>query len=158
MLFQSTDQGPGGVCAACPLAKFGSDPKDQRGQACKQMKQLFILRPSNVLPDLLQVPPTSVKNARSYLTRLMAQGAPYYKVLTAVTLNRQKNPSGISYSEAEFHFVRMLTPAEQEAARNYHQMIRGLTELAPLDTQPADTSAGSFDGGEEDSKEPINLS
>jgi len=39
---------PGGECATCPMAQFGSDGK--RGQACKQQAVWFLLREDSFLP------------------------------------------------------------------------------------------------------------
>src|SRR5262245_41332783 len=40
---------PGGDCRRCRFAEFGSSSNGE-GQACKQVRQLFFLRPENVLP------------------------------------------------------------------------------------------------------------
>jgi hypothetical protein len=89
---------PGGVCQSCPLAQWGSDPKGGRGQACKMKRLLFVLRPENMLPDVLFVPPTSLKPLRQYFMRLASQATPYWSVRTRFTLAGAKNGGGIDYS------------------------------------------------------------
>jgi hypothetical protein len=66
---------PGGECSVCPMAEWGSkDHGESRGQACKQMKLIFLLRPESLLPMALFLPPTSIRPVRQYakvkLTRL----------------------------------------------------------------------------------------
>lgn len=86
---------PGGACAHCPLAEFGSDG---RGQACKQVRLLFVLLPGELLPVVVSLPPTSLKPARSFMLRLASKGVPYYGVVTKFLLEGTKNPEGIDYS------------------------------------------------------------
>ena len=41
---------PGGACHLCPFSKYGSDPReDSNGQACKEKRMLFLLRPDSLL-------------------------------------------------------------------------------------------------------------
>ena len=70
----------GGECAKCPMAQYGSavdgDGQAGEGQACKQMKQLFMLRGESMFPEVASLPPTSLKNARQFFLKLASQGAP----------------------------------------------------------------------------------
>jgi len=118
---------PGGACMACPLARYGSAP-GSRGQACKQIKQLFVLRGSLLLPEVVTLPPTSLKAAKQYLLKLTSQGVPYYAVVTRIGLERTKNAQGIAYSRAVLTFVRRLAPEEVERAREYHEMLKPLVQ------------------------------
>lgn len=123
---------PGGECAKCPLAQFGSDPKGGKGQACAQGEQLFLLTESSMLPTLLTLPPTSLKPARQYMMKLIGQGVPYYAALTAVTLKVVPNAAGIKYSQAEFQFVRMLSEQERGAAIAWQSMMTSIASKAPV--------------------------
>jgi hypothetical protein len=59
---------PGGDCHKCPLAQFGSavDQKGQpgKGQACKSMRMLLFLRQDDMIPMIVNLPPTSLQNAK----------------------------------------------------------------------------------------------
>jgi len=55
---------PGGNCHKCPNAEFGSGSKGE-GQACKLVRQLFLVREDNLLPEIVHLPPSSLKPARS---------------------------------------------------------------------------------------------
>ena len=125
---------PGGTCMSCPLAVYGSAP-DGRGQACKQLKQLFLLRGGQLLPEVLTLPPTSLKPAKQYLLKLVSQGVPYYGVVTRLTLERTKNAQGIAYSRAVLSFVRRLAPEEVERARQYHEMLKPLVGRMPVNVE-----------------------
>jgi hypothetical protein len=125
---------PGGACLACPLARYGS-AQGSRGQACKQIKQLFVLRGSLLLPEVVTLPPTSLKAAKQYLLKLTSQGVPYYAVVTRIGLERTRNAQGIAYSRAVLSFVRRLAPEEVGRAREYHEMLKPLVQRMTVDLE-----------------------
>lgn len=89
---------PGGKCATCPLAAFGS-AKRGNGQACKEVRNLFLLLPDRALPVVLKVPPTSIKAIKKYLMRLASFGVIYWNTKIKITLNATKNAEGTAYAE-----------------------------------------------------------
>jgi hypothetical protein len=113
---------PGGNCHVCPLASYGSDSRG-KGQACKQIKRLFVLRPASMLPLVVNLPPTSLKAASRYLLRLVDNGLKYQAVVTRITLEKTKNSEGISYSLAVFSLVGKLDPDQARAMADYAQVI-----------------------------------
>ena len=123
---------PSGMCHACPLAEFKSDD-DKRGQACKQAKQLFVLRGENLLPEVVSVPPTSLKNAKKYLLSLSNVGISYWSVLTELTLAETKNAGGITYSQIVFKFAGKLDPKTQVAAQKYSETLKPMLVKAIID-------------------------
>lgn len=62
----------GGECAKCPMAQWESAP-DSGAQACKQSKQLFMVRGTSMLPELVTLPPTSLKPAKQFFLKLTTQ-------------------------------------------------------------------------------------
>lgn len=88
---------PGGSCATCPFAQFGSDSKG-KGQACSQREILFIIREKDVLPLVVSVPPTSLKALTTYFRRLAMEGLRYSAVVSRLTLQKAKSGDGIEYS------------------------------------------------------------
>lgn len=122
---------PGGLCAVCPFNDFGT-ARTGGGKACRETKMLFVLQPDSLIPSLLIVPPTSLKNVRQYMLGLASKGAPYYGVLTRFALERVDG-RGNPYSRLVLANAGKLTDAD--LAR-----IRALaTALAPAlsDSVPA---------------------
>jgi hypothetical protein len=84
---------PGGLCGAsgkpgcCPYNEFGSavgdDGTPRSGKACKEKKLIFILRPGQMLPDIVDAPPSSLKQLRTYQFRL---GVPFCSIVTRLAL------------------------------------------------------------------------
>lgn len=94
---------PGGACATCPCAQFGSkvDGKGlaSAGQACKQMMLLFVIRPEDMLPIVISASPASLQNMKKYFLRLSSRGLAYYSVATSFALEKDKNAGGIVFSK-----------------------------------------------------------
>jgi hypothetical protein len=126
---------PGGDCAKCPLAQFGSDTKSGRGQACKALRQLFLLRGDSLLPVVLALPPTSLKAAKQYMLRLAGQGVPYWAAVTKIGLETAQNATGIKYSKATFAFAGMLTDEQKSKAKQYSDMLKPLVSNMVLDVK-----------------------
>ena len=118
---------PGGECETCEYAQFGSAHKGE-GQACKMMRQLFVVREGELLPLVLNVAPSSLKQIKSYLLRLAAKGRPYYSVVTEFSLVKKQNKGGTDYAEVHFSVAGTLTPDETQAVAEYVKGIRGSLE------------------------------
>ncbi len=140
-----TGQGdPGGACADCPYAEFGSDERGT-GQACKQVKQLFIFLAGDRLPRLLSVPPTSLKPVRKYMLRLASAGKAHFAVLTHFELEKAQNREQIDYavitptmaaelSDEQTSFFRRMRDALEPSL----SQVRPDAEDAPLKSDDGD--------------------
>jgi len=82
-------------CATCPQNRYGSKG---RAKACKNMRRLLVKLDNNLLPYILTVPPTSLKELDRYLTALTNVRIPASAALTLFTLTAAKNDDGIAYS------------------------------------------------------------
>jgi hypothetical protein len=122
---------PGGDCHRCQLAQFGSDTLGE-GQACKLIRQLFMIREDNLLPEIVSLPPTSIKPARQYFLRLASKGVPCYSVITRIGLEKTKNSQGIVYSRATLTSGGRLAPEQAQRAKEYAAMIEPFLKAAPV--------------------------
>lgn len=121
---------PGGDCYKCPLAAFGSDAGGP-GQACKLVRQLFLIREENLLPEIVNLPPSSIKPARQYFLRLASRAVPCYSVVTKIGLEKTKNAQGIVYSRATFASGGRLSADQARRAKEYAAMIEPFLKAAP---------------------------
>ena len=127
---------PGGYCSKCPLAQFGS-ADNGKGQACKQMRQLFIVRENDILPLVLTLPPTSIKPAKQYFMRLASKGIKYTHAVTRITLEKAKSGEGITYSKAAFALVKQLEPAVCTKIDAFVESIRPMLETVAVENGEA---------------------
>jgi len=123
---------PGGECSECPLNEFGSDGK---GKACKNMRTLFVLREGDVLPLVLTLPPTSLKEARKYFLRLASKGIPYYGVVTEIALEKDKNEGGIAYSKASLSLKGRLDADTIKKLKAFQESLRPALEAVKVDQE-----------------------
>lgn len=149
---------PGGECAHCVFNEFGSDPKGGRGKACKEIRRLLVLRDNHLLPEILTVPPTSLKNCREYLQRLGNVSVPYWGLITTFRLEKTSNPDGVDYARVVFAAGVRLTKEERQVLKPFQQQMAALLtpidlgtddyEYAPPEGETGEESAASADSGE----------
>lgn len=97
-------------CASCPYNKFKDDGT---GKDCKNTHRIYMLREGNPVPLILSLPPTSLKFMRDYISkRILLKGMRSYHAVTKITLKKEKNATGITYSRAAFTFVEKLSPEQ----------------------------------------------
>ena len=119
---------PGGDCTKCPLAMFDSDPDGGSGQACKQSKQLFMLRGTSMLPEVVSIPPTSLKAVRQFFLKLVTQRVPYHHSILRIELEKAQSQQGKVYGKAALKFVRKLSPQEIANAEHMRQFAQTFAE------------------------------
>jgi hypothetical protein len=89
---------PGGSCAECVYAKWGSDRKGGKGQACKTIGVLFMIVPGESIPIIVPVPVASVKHLKRFMLRLASQNKKYKHMIVSISLGQDKSEKGIVYS------------------------------------------------------------
>jgi hypothetical protein len=122
---------PGGVCAKCPLAQFGSG--ENSGKACKNRRRLFLLREGEIFPLILSLPTGSLKEFSRYIKRLLSRGNKSNMVVTRFTLKKATNSSGIAYSQAAFAVDRPLTAEEQALIGRLTEQVKAYSRRIGFD-------------------------
>lgn len=119
---------PGGVCAACTLNQYGSDEKG-KGKACKNMRNLYILRSGDCLPILLSLPPTSLRPYADFITAAFAaRRRPIYAGVVQIGLKRADNGSNV-YSVATFRLLQRFEGEELQQIKQYADGFREQIKL-----------------------------
>jgi len=91
-----------GNCNKCFLNQWESDLRGGKGKACKNQKRLLILIENSAIPNLLTLPPTSIRNFEDYCTALVEWGTTPLFVFTSIELEKKSTGAGINYSVAKF--------------------------------------------------------
>jgi len=120
---------PGGVCAACAFNQFGSTANGS-GKACKNMRQIYLLRSGEYLPLQLSLPPTSLRPFNDFMNlAFVARRRPSYSAIVEIGLKRAES-SGYTYSVATFRKVRDLEgeglAAVKSYAANFKEQVKSL--------------------------------
>ena len=142
---------PGGVCTTCAFNLFGSTANGS-GKACKNMRQVYLLRSGEYLPLQLSLPPTSLRPFNDFMNlAFVARRRPSYSAIVEIGLKRAES-GGYTYSVATFRKVRDLNGEDLAAvksysmnfkeqvktllaqrAENYKSDVESLTGTAPLE-------------------------
>lgn len=121
---------PGGVCAACELNAFGT-AEDGKGKACKNMRSLYLLQSGDLMPIVLNLPPTSLKGFNDFMNvAFLTRGRASYGSVIEISLKRMNN--GNPYSVATFSKLYDFTGEElaqiKAFAANFRQQARAMLE------------------------------
>ena len=149
---------PGGICAKCHLNQFGSEVKKDgtqgKGKACQNRMRLALIREGEMLPLLISIPPSTLKNFNTYITRLMSKAFPYYGVITKIKLEKDKSGDGIEYSKAMFSMAGHLTRPEMVTMKQFGESLRPYIRNLDITAEDFEDSAaevaatgGSAGGG-----------
>ena len=110
---------PGGACATCPMNAYGSARDGGRGKACKNMRDIYLLRSGEYMPLLISLPPTSIKPFKEFLNRAFVyRRRATYGSLIQIGLKKENNGSN-DYSVATFRLVRDFQGEELAQIRTY---------------------------------------
>lgn len=119
--------------------------KGGRGKRATEFKVIGILRQGDILPILLNVPPTSIKSVSSFVKKLSAKAVPWYRAVIGLSLEEAKNEGGQKFSRIKTpRRVGTITREEAEIARKlYREPIqRALVRDSELvETVAKDTGA-----------------
>ena len=127
---------PGGACAVCQFNKYGTatDAKGNptKGKACKNMRNLYILRNGESMPIVLSLPPTSLRPYEEFFNGSFAmKRRPSYTAVVQIGLKRVDgvNP----YSVATFKKVHDFSGEElmqvTTYAKGFREQIKSLNQM-----------------------------
>lgn len=130
--------GATGDCRTCPLAQWGPN---NTPPACKERRDLFILREGDMFPMVLSIPPSSLKVWKEYVRPLGLQGLPHWMAITRFKLQTATNPNGDPYAQLKLEFVGKIDPSQKEILKQYREALiatfRAGLEATRLEQQAA---------------------
>lgn len=141
---------PGGPCQRCRFNAYQTAQNGGKGKACREMRAVFLLPDGAMLPQLVMLPPMSIKPFKAYMMRLASQGQPYWTVETDFGLVQDKNSGGIKYSKAEPKVARQLTPEQRKLLTEYRVGFMRVIQDAVIEVQRADVDANPEYGDDGD--------
>jgi len=118
---------PGGACAVCQFNKYGTatDAKGNptKGKACKNMRNLYILRNGESMPIVLSLPPTSLRPYNDFVNAcFVMKQRPVYAGLVQIGLKRVDGAN--PYSVATFKKIRDFMGDELMQVKAYATSFR----------------------------------
>lgn len=121
------------LCSNCPMNEFGSATKPgAKGKKCKESRLLYVLQPGEMLPQIVSVPPTSLKKLRQFLITLGAkQRLRFTDIVLKLGLSVVEGGPGGKYSTIVPKFSRRLEPEERELVRAASENLKKMLADAP---------------------------
>jgi hypothetical protein len=120
---------PEGLCATCPQDEWGSG-REGRGKACRERREVYVLRAEDMLPIVVQVPITSLRALEKYAVALAAGKADrgrshrLHSVVTRLALEQATGAGKQKYSVIVPSFVQALTPEQARRMAAYAAGLR----------------------------------
>ena len=114
---------PGGACAACELNDFGT-AEDGKGKACKNMRSLYLLQSGEIMPIMLNLPPTSLKPFNEFMNAaFLTRGRAAFGSVIEIGLKRMTSGGNV-YSVATFRKVADFSGEELARIKTYTAAFR----------------------------------
>lgn len=91
-------------CSECPLDAWESVKllgRDGRGKACGELRRLLYWQQGMLIPTILPIPTSSIRNWDAYCSGLQVGGKNHYQVVTEIILEQKEAP-GMKWSVAKF--------------------------------------------------------
>lgn len=122
---------PGGVCATCPYAQWGSG-KGGDGQACKMAGTMFVMKPGETLPVIVPVPVASVKAVKKFMLKLSSSNIKYSNAILSIGLELAQNKKGIKFSRIKPKLLAILPDEAKKQINEYIRQFRGAMVSASI--------------------------
>lgn len=113
---------PTGNCNTCQYAKYESDPKGV-GQACKKMRNLFVVLPDKMLPVILSVGPGSFRDTEKFFYKLMSAATVPSSVIVGLSLFTSSSKTGVKYPKLKLRIIERLSTEMVEKISAYREAI-----------------------------------
>ena len=114
---------PGGLCATCPYAQWGSKT-GSNAQACKQVGILFLVRSAQGMPILVPVPPTSLKPVKQFMLKMTSEGVKVSHAIVGLGLELATSKGGKEYSVIKPKVLSILPEAAEPLVDDYIAKFR----------------------------------
>jgi hypothetical protein len=134
---------PGLLCSTCPMNQFGTG-KEGRGKACKNMRQLYLLRSGEFMPIQLSLSPTSLTPFREFMNQaFVLRRRTSYGSVVQIGLKKANNGSQ-DYSVATFKRLYDFEGEDLAQIRSYavsfkEQIKTMLSQRATMQEEQNDT-------------------
>lgn len=124
---------PGGECKFCPFSKYKSH-ENERAQACKLMRHLYIIQPDSILPVIVSLPSMSLKPIKEFFQQLTQKTRFYYTVAVQLELEKQQS-NGNTYAVVKPSVTEYLDDENQLFFKNLSATMK--PQLERISVKPA---------------------
>lgn len=120
-----SEENPTGMCAMCPMGQWhGNTPP-----ACRQGVRLFMLRPGQNYPTVINLGRASLSPWNQYMLQLSIEMLPYSQVITRITVVPDKKQTGrqtLQYNRFQFEAVATLPEEAYQQIKTYGETVKAI--------------------------------
>lgn len=111
-------------CDRCPYNQFKDDGSGITRKECKNMRRIYLMLNGKPNLYMLVVPPTSLRDVRTQLKRIMSGGRTYTSMVLSFTLTGAVSKGGQDYAKISIKKAGDLTVEQWTAARQMRESIK----------------------------------
>lgn len=111
-------------CDRCPYNQFKDDGSGIVRKECKNMRRIYLMLNGKPNLYMLVVPPTSLRDVRTQLKRIMSGGRTYTSMILSFTLTGAVSKGGQDYAKVVIKKVGDLTTEQAQAAKQMRESIK----------------------------------
>jgi hypothetical protein len=119
-----TETGAITECDRCPYNQFRDDGTGITRKECKNMRRIYLMLNGKPNLYMLVVPPTSLRDVRTQLKRIMSGGRTYTSMILSFTLTGAVSKGGQDYAKIVIRKAGDLTPEQWASAREMRESIK----------------------------------
>lgn len=119
-----TETGTVTDCDRCPYNQFKDDGSGIARKECKNMRRIYLMLNGKPNLYMLVVPPTSLRDVRTQLKRIMSGGRPYTTMALSFTLTGAISKGGQDYAKICIKKAGDLTSEQAELAKRMREGIK----------------------------------
>jgi hypothetical protein len=133
-----------GDCDECFFNKFGSGrvfnpEKSTKRKACQNKARVFLLRPGEMIPYRLILPPSNIGPIKQYMVGLMNSGVPYWMAETTFeVLSEKPSSGGAEFSLVDPKMSRKLVNGEVALVRGVREQYLDFMRNQPVGAYDTD--------------------
>lgn len=118
-----------------PYNQFGTG-KNGVGKRAKESRMMFVLRQGEAFPLVVGASPGSLKNVKKFIMTLTV---PHWRAVVSLTLAKEKNSGGTSYSQIVPRLVGTLSREDGEVVRKmYTEPLKKVAQNLDINPEHAD--------------------
>lgn len=111
-------------CDRCTYNQFKDDGSGITRKECKNMRRIYLMLNGKPNLYMLVVPPTSLRDVRTQLKRIMSGGRTYTSMILSFTLTGAVSKGGQDFAKVVIKKVGDLTPEQAETVKQMRETIK----------------------------------
>ena len=134
-----TETGEVVSCDRCPYNQFKDDGSGISRKACKNMRRIYLMLDGKPNLYMLVVPPTSLRDVKTQLRRVMSNSGGYTGAILSFTLTGATSKGGNDYAKIAIKKVGDLSPEQKAIVQKMRAEIKASYQTVQITSDDYET-------------------